>query len=201
MTEPQQIAFTIARFRNVRPDDLVTKWSGTPMTAALIFTPNECLVARVEKACLYVVKEGDREQKPAALSAAYEIRAFGPDAELRWTREGTAGEATLFADGTVTVAGSEMLPESEKPTYDETLDVLWRTYRVWGEPPKSKRHVPDGWLALSAGQIGTIYVPSISITAREIILKAKEYVVSGECGNAVVLFERLVGFEAADARG
>ena len=75
----------------------------------------------------------DAQPKPAVLARAYEVRAFGPRAELRWIRDGETGEAILIADSEIPTPGDDL------PTIQPYLETLNRTYRIWGkpvEPPK-----------------------------------------------------------------
>jgi CRISPR-associated protein (TIGR03984 family) len=142
------VNFTIARFGRVAPEDLLGKSCGHHLSAALIYSPEACQVARIDAAGFTVVDRDSETERPADLSSAYEIRAFGKKAELRWLREGKTGTATLLADGSV-----EGQPDSTDT--DTTIDVLPRTYRVWGEPPKARDGVPPrpiaGWTKLTAG--------------------------------------------------
>ena len=178
--------YTIVRFRDVPCEALLEKSCGQSLAAALIFSADSCRLARIEGS-EFLVPANDTEVT-ASLASAYEIRAFGPQAELRWTRDGATGTATLLADGTIDTAdGAEI-------TKGEALDRLERTYRVWGEPtPGAER--PNGWSALSSGRIGTLFVPCSE--PGELVLTAYEYVGVGKSGNAVVLFERLAGFASA----
>ncbi|MCZ7659380.1 MAG: CRISPR-associated protein Csx19 [Xanthobacteraceae bacterium] len=153
-----------------------------------------------------LVATGTQESKLTDLSRAYEIRAFGLQAELRWTREGRTGEAIALADGHVAALGD---PD---PTHGQALDILARRYRVWGKPVRKERDAtpsvaadadlaaaapPRGWTTLSAGRIGSLCVPLAIGGNDEVVLEAREYVTLGEGGNAVVLFERLVRFAPA----
>ena len=199
MNETKALPFTIARFRNVMPGDLLTKACGNALTGALIYTPDACWVARVDGAALEIVDPDSKMPSTADLASAYEVRAFGPDAELRWVRDGIAGDATLLADRHVATPGTE---ERWPGT---TLDILSRRYFVWGKPPKQgtndtapPKSAPDHWTPLSTGRIGTIHVPCDDTNA-EVAIEAREYVVRDPSGNAVVLFERLVGFKAVPA--
>jgi CRISPR-associated protein (TIGR03984 family) len=186
MSEQENKRYTIARFPRLPADGLMAKAHVMTMGAALVYTPDDCFVARVDGTLLKV--PAGKEEQAVDLSRAYEIRLFGPDAELRWTRDGDKGEAILLASGHV--------PGSDDWTRKEALEVLPRTYRLWGAPPTVDIKVPDGWSALTSGRIGTLYVPCDR--PGELMLEAQEYVVRDEkSGNAVVLFERLVGFEAA----
>jgi len=190
MSERKPISYTIARFDKIAPGEVLTKSCGKRLDAALIFSPDACRIARIDGSSFIVVDDRE-EQQEDDLTHAYEVRAFGPEAELRWIRDGAMGNATLLADGSVNGA----------PVTGETLDVLSRTYRIWGEPARSaggeqSRRIP-GWSKLTTARIGALFVPFE--TAGEVTLHAREYVVGHETGNAVVLFERLVGFDAAPA--
>jgi CRISPR-associated protein (TIGR03984 family) len=194
MSRHEAIDYTIVRFADVSPDAILAKSGGRILQAALIFSPDDCRVARVGETSFIVIGNDGREQA-AELAQAYEIRAFGPKAELRWIRDGESGTATLLADG-------EVPGQSVTGT---TLDVICRTYRVWGEPPPASKEpgsdrarIPVGWSKLTTARIRALYVPDQA--PGEVVLRAKEYVVRHETGNAVVLFERLVGFEAAPSR-
>lgn len=189
--------FTIAQLDDCASDALLTlsipprtRWS-----AALIATPDRCYLARVADDAFEIVLDDSRQARilPAAevtdvLARAYEIRLFGPDAELRWTRNGLTGAPTLIADGKITHPGSELR---------SALEVLERRYRIWGERSKAQMPKQDHWTALAAGRIGTIWVPFADDATEGVVLTAKEYVERGKGGNAVVTCERLVGFAAA----
>jgi CRISPR-associated protein (TIGR03984 family) len=114
---------------------------------------------------------------------------FARLARRRSCAQGKTGTATLLADGSV-----EGQPDSTDT--GTTIDVLPRTYRVWGEPPKARDGVPPrpiaGWTKLTAGRIGALFVPETPGGPGEVVLRAREYVVRHDTGNAVVLFERLV---------
>lgn len=198
MSDSKKPAFTVARWDNVPADDLLEKArrlidtaGGQPFVAALVFTPAQCIVARVD---------GDRfeaiiDDKESAIDpeCAYEIRIFGEKADLHWVRDGEVGTATLLADGQIDASGAA------EWTHGDALETLCRHYYVWGEPPKDENSQPhEKWSLLSAGRIGKIYIPFVAPPRREVVLNAREYVVRDhETGNAVVAFERLVGFAPA----
>lgn len=191
MRGQQTLSYTIARFPGIAADALLAKSHGEPLTAALIFTPDACVVARLDGTA-YRVSSGGHEVDLDLSGRAYAIRAFGPAAELRWTRDGDVGEAILLAQGHLDIAGGADC------RHGTALTVLTRSYRLWGRRAESDEGVAPGWSALTAGRIGTVHVP-LAVPARgEATLRAAEYVVRGAGGNAVVLFERLAGFEIAD---
>jgi CRISPR-associated protein (TIGR03984 family) len=189
MSEQRKIPYTITNFPSVAPEPeaLLQRSGGQPLTAALIFSPDRCRFARIDTGVFCFI-ENDKEQE-AALTRAYEIRAFGSKAELRWLRDGSAGTATLLVEET---------PGSAKRTGD-ALAVFRRNYLLWGRTVED-RNLPPGWSALAAPRIGKIHVPCPAETGQAIRLTACEYVVRGKFGNAIVLFERLAGF-AADGNG
>lgn len=203
MPEPKQISYTIARFEEVAVTEFLSRGScGQRFDTALIYTPDDCLVARVDGGAIHVVSPDGRSEVAADLSRAYEVRAFGQKAELRWVRSGTDGTATLLADGDVE-APETATKDSAKPL----LEVLDRHYRVWSLAPSDRVAAPrplapSGWVAVGNGRVGTIRVPLAGAIAdvHEVELRAREYAVRGEQGNAVVLFERLVGFAAVEDR-
>jgi CRISPR-associated protein (TIGR03984 family) len=188
MAEDGDTAYTIARLRGVLWPAFRDLTRGCNLTTALIFSPDACRLARIEAETGEMMVIDDGKEAPAAPARSYEIRAFGPAAELRWRRDGAEGVATLIADGTVAP------PDGAESTTGRTLARLRRRYRVWGEPVKGAK-CPESWRALGNARIGTLYVPCE--LAGELVLTASEYVVSGKSGNAVVLFERLVGFASA----
>jgi CRISPR-associated protein (TIGR03984 family) len=192
MTEPQQVPYTIARSPGVRTDGLLARARARKLQAALISTPDAFYVARITDAGFEVIERGAQAPSLADLSRAYEVRAFGHKAELRWTRAGDAGEAVLLADGHLADT------DDSAPAFERTIDTLERSYRLWGEPPKTPVVTPSGWSALTTGRIGLLYVPFPGASSDGVVLKAKEYVVKGASGNAVVAFERLVGFAPAE---
>ena len=183
---------TVTRFADVAPGDLIGKASGRTLTAALIYTPDACRVAKIAGERFDVVENG--KETRADLSKAYEIRAFGRDAELRWLRAGVLGDAVLIADGAAKPAGGA---ESE---IVDTIEQRRRGYRLWGKKA-AKTAAPQGWSALSSGRVGALMIPHPVSDGGELVIEAREYIGLAAHGNAVVLFERLVGFAAAEAQG
>jgi len=181
---------TVARFRDVAPTDLLAKADGARLKAALIYTPDACHVASIADNVLHVVANA-RPTKPD-LAKAYEIRAFGPDAELRWLRSGVLGDAVLIADGEVTFG------DDESPTFErvETIARLPRRYRLWGKKANTATS-PDGWSAVSSGRIGVLQIPEPADATGDLVIEAREYVGEDKFGNTAVMFERLVGFGPA----
>ena len=192
MADGQNNVFTIARFHGVAVESLLSKACRQPLDAALIYSPDACLVARVTGTGFESIAAGDQHPKPVDLARAFEVRAFGPTAELRWTRDGEAGDAVLLADGEVGIPD-----EDAQRTIGHYIAILDRSYRVWGKPASTPAHIADKWSARSTGRIGMIHVPFPGADDRGVTLKAKEYVVEAKSGNAVVAFERLVGFDHA----
>jgi CRISPR-associated protein (TIGR03984 family) len=195
MPEQRKLSYTVARFSDVTSESVLKWCPDRQLKSALIFTPDIFWVARIIDASFYVI-QGGKETVPD-LTRAYEIRAFGVDAELRWVRDGTEGTAIVIADGEFSPPGTAELISGR------TLDVLPRRYRLWGRPPRQRLRdgataAPAGWAALATGRIGTIYVPlptgAVLSPDGEMELLAREYVVSRPCGNAAILFERLVDF-------
>jgi CRISPR-associated protein (TIGR03984 family) len=197
MSDADPIAYTIAHFPGISAEDLLGKAGGHVMEAALLFTPDQCMIARVDGTALVIFDSIAGKLRHARVAEAYEIRAFGPTAELGWVRRGETGDATLLADG----------PPGIDTDLPKLLEVLDRRYRIWGEPPKAQEDgkasatkPPSGWTTLSAGRIEPLYLP-FGNRETELALIAREYVVRAKDGNAVVLFERLVGFAPAVATG
>jgi CRISPR-associated protein (TIGR03984 family) len=153
----------------------------TGAATAFVSTPDKFYVARVEGDSL-IVAEGKREEPldPAILATAYECRAFGLKAELRWTRNGRAGNATVLSEDS---AGEP----------HQCIDRLERKYFLWGSAAADRVERPDGWSAVSASRVGKVLVPCPSGDGR-LKLQAFEYVKAGAHGNAFVLAERYVGF-------
>lgn len=178
---------TITRTPGVAPAEIAARAGEHALTAALIYSPNRCDIGRIDKQAVRIVRNG--EEREADLASAYEIRAFGRGAELRWVRTGVQGHAVLISDDAPNVAndfGVETI---------DTIAQLRRIYRLWGK--RALDDPPKGWSALSSGRVGMLVVPTSGGTGKELALEAREYVCEHESGNAVVMFERLVGF--ADA--
>jgi CRISPR-associated protein (TIGR03984 family) len=114
------------------------------------------------------------------LATAYELRAFGEKGELRWTRNGRSGRATVLGDD-----------RAGKPY--ESIDRLDRKYFLWGDAAADTVERPDGWSAVSAGRVGAIVIPAPDGDGR-LRLNAREYIKAGPHSNACVLAERYVGF-------
>jgi CRISPR-associated protein (TIGR03984 family) len=190
MNDRRTIPFAIARFHDVAAEELLGKSCGMTFKVALIFTPDDCLFARVDHGNFLFAEPRDQA---ATLSRAYEIRAFGDKAELRWIREGMTGIATLLAEEPLTSdAGVEI-------EGDTTLDVLDRRYLVWGKVAPREENSPPAWSKVASGRIGPRWIPFVPQQPEaELVLHAREYVIAGAGGNAVVLFERLVGFAASE---
>src|SRR5205807_85970 len=102
-------------------------------TTAFVSTPDKFIVAKVDGEKL-IVADG-RKEKPleaAILASAYEVRAFGPRAELRWTRNGRSGSATVLTE------------DGEGQRY-ECIDRLERKYFLWGAAASDSVERPEDW--------------------------------------------------------
>lgn len=155
--------------------------AGLDGACALLTTPSAYRIATVaDGAC--VTADG-----PVDLAAAYEARAFTPDAELRWADPGYA--VVLTEDAALLPAS---FPERIDPL--PAVAVLNADYLLWGEV----RGTAPGWATLRSSRIGALTVPLADPPAdrSRIRLAAREYVVAEpEHGNAYVAEERLLRFE------
>ena len=139
----------------------------------LIMTPTAC------ELCVW---RNDQFEGGETIGQAFEIRVFCNDWELRWTREGTNGVATLLSEKQISADGWS------EPSEIELEGTLNRSYLLWGEQEESQ---DSGWTTLTNGRTGPIRVPVGNCTSR-IKLKVREYLARFEHGNVCVFDQRLI---------
>lgn len=141
----------------------------------LIMTPTAC------EFCAW--RDGQFKGEEKTIAQAFEVRAFCNDWELRWTREGTCGVATLLSEKQICANG---WPEPCKIKLEDTLD---HSYLLWGEREDGSQG--SGRTTLTHGRTGPIDVPVGNCTSR-IQLKVREYLKRFKHGNVCVFDQRLV---------
>ena len=143
--------------------------------SGLIMTPTAC------ELCAW--RDGQFEGCKEKIGQAFEVRAFCKDWELRWTREGTCGVATLLSEKKISACGWS------KPYKIKLEDTLDRSYLLWGAREDGNQR--SGWTTLTHGRTGPIDVPVGNCTSR-IQLNVREYLARFEHGNVCVFDQRLI---------
>ena len=147
--------------------------------SGLIMTPTTC------ELCAWRDNQFDGGE---TIGQAFEVRVFCNDWELRWTREGTNGVATLLSENQISAG------DWSDPSKIKLEGTLNRSYLLWGE---RENNIQDsGWTTLTNGRTGPIRVPVGNSTSR-IKLKVREYLARFEHGNVCVFDQRLIAL--ADA--
>lgn len=168
-----------------RRDDTTEKlpalFAEKEVATAFVSTPDKFYVAKVADGVLTIADhKGERPLDAALLATAYEVRAFGLKAELRWTRNGYSGHTIV-------------LSEDGQGTSYACIDRLPRKYLLWRDAESDCAEALEGWNAVAASRIGKVLVPASPGIGR-LCLQAYEYVQAGAHGNAFVLAERYAGF-------
>ncbi len=162
---------------------------------ALTYAPEACRFARWEAGTLR------GPDGPLPLDRIFEARVFQRQCEMRWLQgSGGRGPAVLLrADDR---QGREPHPGAYRI---DALDVLERTYLLWGE---GVRAAPGGgggdrlgWSRLADHRIGVLEVPHTGLAAgAPLWLLAREYLGAADgYGNVQVLEECLCDLVTADA--
>jgi CRISPR-associated protein (TIGR03984 family) len=168
-----------------RTDDTTEKlpelFAEKKVETAFVSTPDKLYVAKAADGIWIVADDkGVRPLDAALLATAYEVRAFGLKAELRWTRNGHSGKTII-------------LSEDGAGTRYSCIARLPRKYLLWRDAESDRAEALEGWSAVAASRIGKVLVPSTPGAGR-LCLQAYEYVQAGLHGNAFVLAERYAGF-------
>jgi CRISPR-associated protein (TIGR03984 family) len=180
MTEPTRCKLFVER-HEIAIDRVPALFGPTAVAAAFVSTPDEFYISRVDGERLIVAAgKQERPLDPATLATAYELRALGDKAEVRWTRNGRSGRATVISEN------------GEGKPY-ECIDRLECNYLLWGDAAAGTIERPDGWSAVSGGRVGAVLLPAPEGDGR-LRLRAREYIKAGPHGNAYVLAERYMGF-------
>jgi len=113
------------------------------------------------------------------LAAAFELRLFDTDEELRWLyQSGGQGNAVRWSDDLAAERGYARLPA--KSAFQHLL---------WGRVAQ----VGDDWVRLDDARTGPLWVPltaSQDDAGKYAILRSVEYTKMDDCGNAGVIDER-----------
>lgn len=122
----------------------------------------------------------------------YEARMFNGVIESRWIRRGAgSGEGVVISEGELE------LPDWDDVSVEVAAKIGGVHALVWG---RTSRPIAEGWWTLTSARIGTIHVPGQKPIGegRSVRLTSIEYLGVGVDGNAVIVDERIVGFEPAD---
>lgn len=155
----------------------------------LIMTPTTCKLCVWRGGKLEGGKTNEEAFEVRAFEKAFEVRAFCSDWELRWTREGINGIATLLSERQISACSWSDAPEIK------LKDTLDRSYLLWGE--RESEDQDPNWTTLTNGRTGPINVPVENCTSR-IQLKVREYLARFEHGNVCVFDQRLIGLADAE---
>jgi CRISPR-associated protein (TIGR03984 family) len=213
---PRQARTLYVKRRDCAIDKLSELIGEAGLTIAFVSTPDKFYVSRIDGKNLTFVDDDGQPQPldEATLAKAYEVRAFGSEAEVRWTRDGRSGcaivlteDRTRWPDIEAKEKRSAILLKDREGASIDCIDRLERKYFLWGEAADNKKVPrPDRWSAVSASRIGKVLVPlpeDDGLAAgdapgqrakRRLKLRAFEYIESGPHGNAVVRAERYVEF-------
>jgi len=145
-------------------------------------------LAYAPRRCFFFELPEDAE----AIEAAYEVRAFCEDAELRWWNDPTERNEHRAA-----VLSVRALPRLEGWEVEEVeAEVLPNSYLLWGQATGLSPR--QGWSELAVARIGTLAVPLGGVPAgASVQLRTEEYLVRAGYGNTIVWDERLVALEVA----
>ena len=168
------------------------KVAGGSGAIGLLYTPQQCLLARLQDGA-WCGPDGH----PIRLDAVFEARGFNELAELRWLRDpgpDRAHQAVILAE-------KDRLPGLDDWSSEPLraiVHTIAQTYLLWGEG--TGRRPADGWSELATARIGALCVPVAGVQQHQrVLLHAREYVTEGDHGNAVVIEERLLRLEIANA--
>lgn len=163
----------------------------------LLYSPSRC------RLCVIESENGDSEKilvrdefgRNVSLGDVFELRAFCPEAELRWMNTGSgSGQAVILRESQAVLNG----PWNSRA--ESFLGKIPLKYMLWGTAPSensdtaSAPPLADGWTYLREGRIGGLPVPLAGMSPGQPgYLHAVEYLrESDEDGNVTVLDERLL---------
>ena len=174
------------RRTDVAPGALLSFVPGDDATA-LVYTPQQCVFARVADGALIHPDIGSIDPEEA-----FEIRIFDKDWELRWRREGEKGTAILWSEE---AGGFGGVKAGKQPVKERGT-----RYLLWGKviaPPQ------NGWVTLGTHQVGTLQAPYSGAIKKDdhLALKAMEYFAEFDDGNMAFIGERLTGIMALGSGG
>jgi len=173
----------------------------------LAYTPKACRFLRLKGV---TAEDDDFDHGPDgpngfSLDDVFELRAFTPDAELRWLKHEAGGRAVILTDETLAQSGFTCLGGA--------------AYVLWGPLASgclTERESDDVWFEVEEARIGRLWIPVLNSKKRELIRKlsadgptprrwlrliAQEYMTVGRHGNVTVAEERLLRIEAYDGEG
>lgn len=158
---------------------------------ALLYTPAQCLFARLQAADVLT----DSMAHPVALDAVYEARVFHADAELRWLND----PGPTHHHRTVILSVQEQdLGLTASPVQQPIVSTLPQTYLLWGEGVGTVHGLAPGWSRLATARIGKLDVPLPHVHRNQyVVLHALEYLAEFDDGNVAVLEERLIKLEVS----
>ena len=164
---------------------------------ALIFTPNECVVAtrRHGNWMRFDEEKGEVELSSAVLEEAFEVRAFDERADLRWYDDGGARRCAIVTEDAELDPNQAVIgpaaPKFSRLDLGTTTEAHPIRYLLWGTVDGAAGR--EKWTAVRDLRVGTLWIPAVG-TGR-LVLVAVEY--RGEVDedeNVAVVEERLVKF-------
>jgi CRISPR-associated protein (TIGR03984 family) len=184
------------------------------VAAAIVAVPElaTAIVMGVGKGgCVFAKVEGTQlvAHPDAPLpSIVFEVRVFGPDAEMRWVAKGQQTANEPYSGTAVLLREAAAAPELQGwSTASEALQPLWRGAR---KPPKEAsryllwgvaRASTGNWSQLWEHRIGALWVPLAVPLGARIAAEYVEYIGPADShGNVSIAAERWNGLVQVEAK-
>jgi len=179
----------IWHIRNITLEKALTAAPELTGGVILLYTPQRCLIGHLVVATGVRIYDNEAEHTISSLDGVYEARCFTATAELRWLNDARgSGRAAMITE-------EETHPNDWTDTPIDTCGQIAHAYQVWGKGTGVTHEAP--WGSVSAGRIGTLYLPCGKVGEKEtVVLTAVEYLSTDyPDGNCAVIEERLTGLE------
>ena len=158
---------------------------------ALLYSRQRCVFARLTAHGL-AGPQGDAYDA----GDVFEARLFATTGELRWRQRRSSagerrGEAVLLHDAPDAFSPSAAAAATQT-SHLQHIATQSQNYLLWGRCRLTDEAL--NWSVLGDTRIGNLSVPLAGVlTGQRVVIRAREYFVTGEFGNVFVGEERLLG--------